>query len=353
MSSGALDHVQLHLVTSMADVAKCWEWAFSRREGPLSFDTESAGLSPYHHPCRLIQIGDLNHGWAFPADQWAGPALEILSSYPGELLAHNSPYDNRVLGQNFGWRPRWERTHDSLIGGHLDDSVKLAGLKPRAAMDIDRRAIRGEQIMKEGMRRQHWTWATVPATFEPYWTYGALDPVSAAHLWRKFSPAVTGKYQQAYDLERATLRICADMMDAGMMVDLPYIERNIAERERYYEQAMGWLRRNHGIETVNSNEQVGAALNRAGIPTLAWTDGGKAGYRQGGPGPVHQHLPRARAADRHDQDLPQDRCRDQPVPAQVPGAAGQRHHALLDLDLPGTHLAHVGHRPADADLRPG
>jgi DNA polymerase-1 len=273
-SGSPLDGVKLHLVDNMAELVACWRWAAERRETPLAFDTESAGLEPHRHPDRLIQIGDKRHGWAFPARGWGGAATEILSRYDGELVAHNSPYDNRVLKIWEGFEPRWERTHDTLIGGHIADSLRTAKLKPRAAIEVDPRAIAGEQMMHAGMLKQHWTWATVPVSWGPYWAYGALDPVLTAWLWDKYGRTVTTQFRESYDLERATLRICANMMMTGMMIDVPYIQGAIARIEGYLAQASVILRE-HGISSVNSNQQVGRALNAAGVPTLVFTDGGQ------------------------------------------------------------------------------
>ena len=274
MTGGALDGVQLHRVTSFDDLAECRRWAFSRREGPLAFDTESGGLNPYKDRHRLTQLGDLHHGWAFP-QSWTGAAMEILRTYPGELLAHNSPYDLRVLRHHAGLVPPWERTHDSLIGCHLADSVRPAGLKPRASMDVDSRASRGEKVMDDAFARQGWTFDTVPEDFEPWWMYGAVDPVLAAHLWRRHSPEIAARFREAYDLERATLRICASMMDTGMMIDRPFIRSKISSLEEYTGTAMAWLRENCGLTSVNSNDQVGTALNNAGVPTMIYTDSGR------------------------------------------------------------------------------
>lgn len=271
---GALDHVRLHRVASFEALAECRRWAGERREGPLFFDTESGGLSPYRDRHRLTQIGDLNHGWAFPVG-WTGAVAEILRDYPGDLGAHNSPYDWQVLEEHAGLRPRFEATHDTELTCRIVDSVRLAALKPRAAQDIDSRAVHGEEALEAGMRAQHWTWDTVPDDWDPYWCYGALDPVLSAHLWRKHKSTVLGKFPQVYDLERATARICAGMMKAGMMVDIPYIQHNIAERRAWYELAMAWLRETIGLTTVNSNDQVAWALERVGIPVLVRTKTGK------------------------------------------------------------------------------
>jgi DNA polymerase I len=268
-----LDDVQLHLVNSIDQVMAVRRWAGERREGPLFFDTESAGLNPHRNRMRLLQLGDLHQGWAFPMP-WAGAGLELLQGYQGELGAHSSQYDWRVLNTWMGAAPRWERTHDTLLAGHICDSVKLAGLKERAKIEVDSRAMTGRTIMEEGMRRQHWTFATVPDTWDPYWTYGALDPVLAAHLWQKFGPQVTGRYRAAYDMELATARICASMMTTGMMIDRPFIEDKMRSLAAYVGQASAWLRAEFGIANVNSPTEVINGMNRAGIPLLLKTDKG-------------------------------------------------------------------------------
>lgn len=275
MNAAPLDGVRLNLVNSMAGVEEFRRWLGERREGPLFYDTESGGLNPHKDRWRMVQVGDLHTGWAFPAEQWSGPAIEALTKYEGELGAHNQPYDNRVLQVHAGWTPRWERTHDTSLAGHLADSEKLAALKPRAAIEVDPRALAGEHALDEGMRKQHWTWATVPQDWAPYWMYSALDPVLSAHLWQRFAPQVTTRFRQAYDLELATQRLCTQMMMTGMRIDRPFIGERLTELAAYVSEARAWLRSSHGIQSVGSNEQVGSALNAAGIPTMAWTGTGK------------------------------------------------------------------------------
>jgi len=222
---------------------------------------------------RLFQLGDKRHGWAFPVP-WAGAGLDLLSRAPW-IGFHNRPYDARVLKRHMGWDTPWDRTEDTLTAGHICDSLRLAALKARSAQEIDPRAIAGEQVLSDGMARQHWTWDTVPDDWEPYWAYGALDPVLAAHLWGEFAPDVTGRYREAYDLEKAVTRISAGMMDTGMMIDLPFIRERMEKIGGYRDEAMSWLRREYGVTSVGSNDQVMGMLNGLGIPTLVWTDGGR------------------------------------------------------------------------------
>jgi DNA polymerase-1 len=271
---GVLDRTQVHLVDNLETAMECARWAGQRREGPLFFDTESAGLNPNKDRHRLTQLGDLYHGWAFP-EHWMGAAHEIITRYEGQLGAHNSPYDWRVMKLHHGIEPAWARTEDSLTIGALADSIKQAGLKPRSAIEIDPRAMAAEKALSDGMAAQGWTWGTVPYGFAPYWQYGALDPVLAAHLHNKLSPEIRRSFGASYDLEKATLRVCANMMLHGMMIDHGYIARNIAERQAWLGQAMTWLREVHGLHSVESNEQVGRTLNAAGVPTLEVTESGQ------------------------------------------------------------------------------
>ena len=271
--TGALDGVSLHLVRDTETLLAFLRWAGERRETPIAGDTESGGLSPYHHRMRLVQVGDMRHGWAFP-EGWWGAAVELLAKYP-QVIFHNSSYDWRVINRHAHTALPWEHIEDTLTAGHICDSLQRAGLKARSAREIDPRAIAGEAVLSDGMARNRWTWDTVPVDWEPFWCYAALDPVLAAHLWNRFGPQVTGRWREAYDLEKATTRISAAMMDTGMMIDLPFIRDKMAVIGKFHAEAMAWLRGEFGIETVNSNQQVMAALNSAGIATGVWTDGGQ------------------------------------------------------------------------------
>lgn len=274
MPDGALDHVKLHRVDNLATLGDCQRWLAERRETPLMADTESGGLNPHKDRMRMMQLGDKRHGWAFPPG-WFGAAIEMLLSYRGLVGFHNSPYDQRVLKVREGVMTDWARTEDTLLLGHITDSLKLAGLKPRSTQDVDSRARRGETMMLEGMKANHWTFDTVPDSWGPYWMYSALDPVLAAHLWD--TPAfrhARSTYSQAYDIERATARICANMMMAGMMIDIPFIEQKIGEITEYTDKAANWLRREFSISNVNSNNQVIEAMNATGIPVMVYTEKG-------------------------------------------------------------------------------
>lgn len=188
----------------------------------------------------------------------------------------NSPYDWRVLNEFAGLKLKWSKLQDTLIACHLYDSIMPHGLKAAGSRMVDSRAMLGEKILQEAMAANHWTWATVPVDYPGYWAYGALDPVLTAHLWKKVGPSALGVYSHAYDLERATVRIAAQMMDTGMMLDVPFIERSIGKLLDWERQALAWLRGEFGITSVKSANQIERALNSVGIPTMVWTKTGQA-----------------------------------------------------------------------------
>lgn len=272
-AAGPLDQAQLHLIDSMAALDECRRWLSERRDGPLCVDTESGGLDVYKDRHRLTQMGDKYHGWAF-GPGWFGAANEIIRTYPW-LAMHNQSYDWRVFRRHQGIDPRWAVTENTLTLARLADSLKPAGLKPRAALDIDPRAMAADQQLEAAMKRQRWAWDTVPHDFAPYWMYGAMDTVLTAWMYDRYAPVRAG-LPQVYDLERAVDRICAGMMDAGMMIDVPFIEDRIRAIRDYAARALPWLKAQHGVSSVSSNDQVGRALAAAGVEIDAWTAGGAA-----------------------------------------------------------------------------
>lgn len=276
MPSGVLDNVKLRLVESIDDVIEFRNWAAQTRETPLCVDTENGGLNPFLHRLRLMQVGDMWTGWAF-TPQWWGAAAEVIRRYDRRLGFFNSPYDWRFLRQA-GIAARWDVTDDMLLGGHLHNSLRPGGLKQQGDQLIDSRCSAGEKMLKDAMSKQKWDWDTVPFDFAPYWQYAALDTCVTAHLCKRLLPELTGPYALPYSIELATARCCANMMDAGLLVDVPYTERSIATMNEWLGRAAAWLKSAHGITSPGSNGQVEKAMGRLGIPVLFWTDGGKASY---------------------------------------------------------------------------
>jgi DNA polymerase I-like protein with 3'-5' exonuclease and polymerase domains len=270
---GPLADVQLHLVDSIDSLWAMKQWAGERRETPLAFDTESSGLSPERDRLRLIQLGDMNQGWAL-SPEWSGGALEILRGYEGDLVAHNLPHDYRFLLRQAGLELPWHKLHDTLILASLDDPVRARGLKPLAKRLIDPQADSGQRALDEGMKRMKWDWGSVPVRFGPYWIYSALDPVLTAHLWKWLHPRVMRSCPGAYDVELGVNRICTRMMLKGMMIDREYIAQAMQKLRAYCEEARTWLSLAYDVTSVMSARQISRALTEHGEPPAAFTPTG-------------------------------------------------------------------------------
>lgn len=314
MTESPLAGVQLHLVETIDDAMALKRWLGERHEGLLCVDTESGGLSPWKHRLRMVQFGDMRTGFAVPWERWGGVALEILNSWEGEWGAHNGVFDYKFLAVQGGYDMPWERFHDTLTQARIDDPSRPNGLKPRAAADIDKRAIAGQRALDEGMAANKWGWDTVPVDYPPYWIYAALDPVLTSHLDNLYRPRVMATSPEAYDLERAANRICTKMMMKGMLLDVPYIEKAITEYAESSEKIRAWLKSTHDISSPASGGQLRRAFEKLGQEIAFWTDTGAPKfdkesltfYQQSGQNPAVQQLAQYVLAARHTDKIPKD-----------------------------------------------
>lgn len=270
-----LAEVQLHLVETIDDAMALKRWLGERHDGIVAFDTESGGLSPWKTELRMVQVGDKRTGWAIPFERWGGAALEVLSTYEGDLAAHNGIHDWKFLSVKAGLDLPWHRIDDTLTLARIDDPARANGLKPLGSSLIDRRAVAGQKALDEGMAANKWNWATVPIDYPPYWIYSALDPVLTSHLEGHLKPRVMATAPEAYDLERAANRICTNMMMRGLQLDIPYIEKAIGWYEDASLKIREWLKSAHQITSPASAGQLRRAFERLGQEILFWTDTGQ------------------------------------------------------------------------------
>lgn len=268
-----LADVQLTFVDSIDSLWAMKQWAGGRRETPLAFDTESSGLSPERDKLRLIQLGDMHHGWAC-APEWFGGALEILRNYEGELLAHNLPHDYRFLYRQCGLELPWHKLHDTLLLASLDDPMRPRGLKPLSKLLVDPRVDVWQKALDDGMKKMKWDWGTVPYSFGPYVWYSCLDPVLTAHMWKYLHPRVKRDCPTAYDLELGVNRVCTNMMLKGIMLDQEYVAEARDKLEKYATEARYWLDAAYGITSVLSARQIAGALTEHGEPPVERTPTG-------------------------------------------------------------------------------
>lgn len=311
MTASPLADVQLHLVESVADAVDFMTWLGQRRESHLGLDTETSGLSPYRDTLRTIQFGDRHHGWTIPWQQWGGIALEAFAKYDGDYVVHNSPFDWQFIAEHTGYEIPTERLHDTLMLARLHDPTRDNRLKQLNRRYVDPNAAIGQRELDEGMSTNGWTWGTVPIDYPPYWCYASLDPVEAVHLFPHLAAPISATCPDAYSLERAATRICTQMMRAGLLIDVPYVEKAIADFNATSDEIRAWLKSAHKITSPKSGGQIAKAMESAGQQIVFYTGNNApqfdkdalAFYEQAGENASVRQLARYIRAVRHVEDI--------------------------------------------------
>lgn len=285
MTSG-LEGVSLHLVDNVEKANQFMAWLGERRPlNALAIDTETGelpgrhkkdALSPWHGRLRLVQVGDARTGWSIPWDDWKGVFYEAMNKFDGPLVCHNIAFEAKWFEIHSDWKMPWHRAHDTMIMSKIINPLESAALKELTRVHVDPRAAALQSILDQGLTENGWTWGSVPINFEPYWSYGALDPVLTMKLFENFweSTAPGKPYSMAYELEMNTRRIATKMELNGARLDLDYSKKKYEELLSYTDQVAKWAKTNYGLG-IGSNQQLVALFEKLGAEITEKTEKGQ------------------------------------------------------------------------------
>lgn len=271
-----LSGVKLTLVEDGRDVENLLSWLGERRDW-LGFDTETTGVNLGRDHVRLAQFGDRDHGWAIPLENygWGGAVTEVFKRYDRPIVMHNSIFDWSYM-QRDGIHVPQAQVHDTMVMAQLVTSALPIGLKPTAARLVDRKAVTGQAVLKDAMKKQGWTWETVPLDYPGYWQYGALDPVLTCRIAEKLWPKVEERYLRSYEIEMAAIRALRDAQITGLRVDVPYAERMSVELGVEMQALAAQMPDNDkGKLNPNSDKQLVEFLQQSGATLTKRTESGK------------------------------------------------------------------------------
>ena len=286
MTSG-LEGVQLNLVNNVDEAQKFISWLGERRpHNAIAIDTETGelsgkprihALSPWHGRLRLVQVGDGMTGWSIPWDQWKGVFYEAMEKFDGPIVCHNVAFEARWFDVQSEWSIPWHRVHDTMIMAQLIDPLGSGALKTLTQKYIDPQAARLQSVLDDGLTDNGWTWGSVPIEFEPYWSYGALDPVLTMRLWEKFWPTFQpgAMYSYPYELEMNTRRIVTRMEINGARVDVDYSQKKYDELLQYTDQVRVWGESTYNGMSIGSNQQLVAQFEKLGAEITEKTATGR------------------------------------------------------------------------------
>jgi DNA polymerase-1 len=282
-----LSEIQLHLVDSAEKAKEFISWLGERRPyNAIAIDTETGekpgmprdhALSPWHGDLRLVQVGDGMQGWSIPWNEWSGVFYEGMDKFDGPIVCHNIAFEARWFHIKSRWQMPWERSHDTMIMAHIIDPLGSGALKQLSALYVDRHAAALQETLDVKLAENGWTWGTVPTSFEPYWTYGALDTILTMRLWEQFYEKCgpQGPYNRAYELEMATRKIVTRMEINGARIDLDYSKRKYEELMSYTESVKDWAKTTYGGVSIGSNVQLVRLLEKLGAEINEYTPSGQ------------------------------------------------------------------------------
>jgi DNA polymerase-1 len=267
----SLDNVKLHLIETMDDVAKFNDWLNSRDRDQLGFDTETTGLDLEKDHVRLVQIGDEEDGWAMSWERWSGVFEDTVKKFTGNWVAHNAPYDQHMTAKA-GIKVERSQILDARPMAHIVDPTGSMALKPLSGRYVDKRAGNAQQDLDDGVA--NWGWANIPINFEPYWSYGALDPVLTMQLGRElWTRVVDHGATKAFDVENAVQWITHDMGRYGTNIDTRYALTHYEKFNEYCDLAEMWCKKEYNV-SPGSNAAVIKVLHEAGVEFTKRTKGG-------------------------------------------------------------------------------
>ena len=217
----------LRLVRGTSDAADLIRWLGDQPF--VGIDTETNSLSPWKDDfrVRLVQIASPDVAWVVEPGRWLGLVDEAFGFGGHRLVFHNARFDMAALNR-LGVKPPWSRVEDTMIAIRIAEPHLTAGLKEAATRHVSANAKAARTDLETGMRRNRWTWATVPLNYPPYLRYAALDAVLTARLFATpivQRAIVTGSYR----LEMDVAAICSEMEATGVRIDQEHCRR---ERER-------------------------------------------------------------------------------------------------------------------------
>lgn len=282
-----LDGVQVHLVDSVEKAHEFIRWLGERRPlNALAIDTETGelpgnerqdALSPWHGRLRLVQVGDSMQGWSIPWEEWSGVFYEAMDKFDGPIVCHNIAFEARWFDIQSRWSIPWERAHDTMIMAHLIDPLGSGALKRLASVYVDAKSANLQDTLSTELAKNGWTWGTVPVNFDPYWAYGAFDPVITMRIFEQFyEKCGPGKpYHMPYEIEMGVRKVVTRMEINGARVDLDYSKKKYEELIDYTERVKTWAATQYAGTKITSNAQLVRLFESLGAVITETTPSGQ------------------------------------------------------------------------------
>ncbi|UFQ16384.1 MULTISPECIES: DNA polymerase [Streptomyces] len=277
--------VRIHVVENEDDLPDFESFVLTNQD-LLAHDCETTGLDWWNASlgtfrARLWQFGTGRESFVVPVEKGGAfrDAVRWALRTAYRLIAHNGTYDLHVAEQCLGV-PMEElapKSWDTKLLAHLVDprAVKEGGpglaleeLTKHYICEAVAAEVKGSMavIAKELKVKKSEVWPAVPIDHYGFTLYAGMDPILAYRLFKILKPKVPARSRKRglVSWEHRLAHITAKIERRGYLLDREYAQ---AKSEELREQQRKWeeVARREGVENVNANAQIIAALQERGI----------------------------------------------------------------------------------------
>lgn len=261
------------IVNSYKDITELVSWFEDNQRRQLALDIETTGKEVYvpDFKVRTIQFGHPTEAWFMSFEPWKGVIQHLIDAHKPDFLVHSTQYEIEALRTQNVTLP-WNKVADTLIAMRLAEPHRPSGLKPAATRHVSASAANSQQALHDGMRKNKWTWATVPLDYPPYQFYAAMDVILTSRL-AETAICQTGFNSPVYGMEMDYRALCCDMERRGLRFDVGACQE---ARDRFSEEIVDiaeGAKEKYGI-SLTSNGALGRWLVENNAPMTKGTDGG-------------------------------------------------------------------------------
>ncbi|MFD7336639.1 DNA polymerase [Streptomyces violascens] len=276
--------VRIHAVEAEGDLPAFQSFILANQK-LLAHDSETTGLDWWNanlgFRARLWQFGTGQEAFVVPVEK--GQAFEDAVRWAlrtaHRLIAHNGTYDLHVAEQCLGI-PMEElapKSWDTKLFAHLVDpravkeagpGLKLEELTKHYICEAIAAEVKGSMaaIAAELKVKKDEVWPLVPIDHHGYLLYAGMDPILAFRLYKilKSKVPIRSWKRGLVSWEHRLAHITAKIERTGYLLDKEYAESKSAELR---EHQLKWeeVARQEGVDNVNANAQIIAALRGRGV----------------------------------------------------------------------------------------
>jgi DNA polymerase-1 len=287
------EEVTIHYLEDVNDLKEFWEW-FDRQPTMIGADIETTGLNPYSSEFRIrvVQVGDEYNGWVLNTALFRSQIEQVFKSNHRWVFHNGMGFDVPALAR-LNYVDAWtfsKQIIDTQLLAHLIDPrpIEMGGiglkLKPLCNHYVDSESSDGEVELKQVFKNELGLtlksgdgWRIIPIEHPVYALYAGLDPILAKRLCNKLTPIIRDSgMSKLAQKEHYVARIIMGEHIRGLLVDRDYVTHDLIPHLEEQKEIHSKIALRYGVENVNSNDQIIAALQGMGEEWREKTAGGKA-----------------------------------------------------------------------------